>query len=156
MTSSGAYDSNLLEENVLDNSFYHAFTTYSRFNNWLQIDFGEELANIGLVEVSKRYILHTRFKDVEVRIGNVPTLPAFGLAPIVVNSLCAAYPGANWSPKARFSCLTPMSGRYLTIQSLASTYLGIGEVHVNYVTGKQTAALCFWSNCPVSPFGLHR
>ena len=125
----------LKEEHVTDGSFLSAFSGARQEFNWLQIDFGETVVDIGLVEVTKRYDLQPRFHGVEIKIGNEPVQASHGFARIGVNELCARYPKWSWSPKARFACLKPLAGRYLTIQGLRLSYLGIAEVHVNRVTG---------------------
>ena len=115
-----------------------AFTTPSQANNWLQIDFGTALCVRDIVVLKREQgeILLTndniprRWEDVEARIGNTATAVSTGLNALTSNTICNTDNGNNEDLVAFICCTTPLTGRYLTLQSTASTYLEADEVYV--------------------------
>ena len=80
-------------------------------------------------------------KDVQVRIGNADS-SGNGQAKIYVNPVCGSTlpPKAGFIPCIVFSCAKPLSGRYLTAQTMTKARLEITEIDV-YVDSSE-AFLC--------------
>lgn len=93
------------------------------------------MENITAVEILKRadlppHDVPKRFKSVEVRIGRTEVGSSHGLQAIVVNHACAVYAGGDMEMAALIFCTRLMSGRYVTVQSTAVTYLEIDELNL--------------------------
>ena len=123
--------------NILDNQIGNYLVTFASLlgkYHWFQIDFGETINEITYVEFFKRAHNGQRFKDVTIRIGNVDWSEVGGLRPIDVNKQC----GWAGSPPSGtfqlwFKCFSSMTGRYLSAQSSAHTYLEADEVFIHSI-----------------------
>ena len=88
-----------------------------------------ELQNIIKVEVIKRNGYTSRFKTVEVRIGNIDYAGS-GYIHLDGNPLVGYFEGPNSNITSNFIVDPAASGRYVTIQAIQSTYLDIDEILV--------------------------
>ena len=121
---------------TLDGPAKGAFVGKRARFNWLQIDFGAEMTDIGVVEVTKVFGYEHRIRQAEVRIGNTETATSHGLNRITSNELCDEYATYSHSLWAVFTCFVPLTGRYLTLQTMVTDFVTIDEIHVNRLTGE--------------------
>ena len=111
---------------------HDSFGAVWQINNWIQIDFGQTIENISWVEVIKRADVEDRISNVEARIGMRPLPGSFGNLPISTgNSLCGTFLNGTTDPVLWFNCSQPLTGRYLTLQSIIWAFLEVDEIYVH-------------------------
>ena len=75
--------------------------------------------------------------EVEVRIGVTAVAASHGLARITANARCgAAAFGFDFQAAAEAVCGTPLTGQYLSLQTLSRAAINLAEVNV-FVTGRR-------------------
>lgn len=104
---------------------------------FFQADFGETLDSIRAVEVLKRvdmppHRIPARFRDVIVRVGfeDVGNHP---LSLITKNVQCGEFGKGTMEMVAIIFCESSLSGRFLTVQSTAVTFLEFDELEVYFL-----------------------
>ena len=67
----------------------------------------------------------------EARIGFDDWNVSRGLQPITLNEVCDIFGEANNDVVALLTCTEALAGRYLTLQTLVTTFLEVDEVYVH-------------------------
>ena len=119
--------------NAVDGKTSTYFTSGGKMD-WLQLDLGEEQTVAG-IEATKRAAYPTHLVNLEVRVGNAAAKRPGNTKLLTINAVCGTVPSAKTTQKtAKVTCASPLSGRYITIQSKANNYIQITEVAVFTVT----------------------
>ena len=85
--------------------------------------------NIIRVDVIKRNGFATRFKTVELRIGNTDYAGS-GYVPLVGNMLAGYFQGPDSNMTTCYDVAPPANGRYISIQALQRTQFDVDEILV--------------------------
>lgn len=82
------------------------------------------------VWVIKRFWFPHRTLRLEVRVGPSPLPANHGLRQIVTNKVCGTTSSNAKTESDYANCALPINGRYLTLQSLATVQMNIGEINI--------------------------
>ena len=84
-----------------------------------------------MVVVNKRFNAYQDFSRVEVRIGNSRVSSSQGQRKITINTKCGLTSAEKTTyPDQKFYCNPPITGKYMSIQSLTNAGLSMGEVNI--------------------------
>ena len=78
----------------------------------------------------KRIDYAFRTLRIEVRIGNEAVDRSIGASEIHVNEKCGITTSDAHYAVETFSCIPPLDGRYLSLQSFSNTEMNIAEINV--------------------------
>ena len=96
----------------------------------------------------KRLSWSARTLGVQARVGEIETNASHGQRKISVNKQCGSVSSvATDENMATFLCMPPLTGRYVTLQTIAPSQMNIGEIKI-FTVGKD-----FCSNFSISAIG---
>ena len=78
----------------------------------------------------KRWGYKYRTLRIEVRIGNSGLSSSYGTKQITANQKCGITSSKSHYDVETFSCIPPLDGRYMSLQSLMNEMMNIGEINV--------------------------
>ena len=112
---------------------HESFGALWNWCNWLYIDFGEQIWHVTFVELLKREGVEDRLSTTEVKIGDTPLPAGWQAWYLDFNELCDTFGAASWDTEVWFNCSTPLTGRYMSVQSTIWAYLELDEIWVHKI-----------------------
>lgn len=126
--------SNMLDDDAF--TLYHSETSF--LYSWIEVDLQITL-KVYMISIAKRFTsCCQRYQGIETRVGSTKvTLPPDEQSnqAITINQICRHIDDySNEGYLIDFKCITPIEGRYVTIQKMGHAILQLNNVEIYHIT----------------------